>query len=152
MSILTEIRSIIEKRHCSNVLLAGDLNCHFERNNCYTNLVYDYLNDINLQLIWTLNDTRIERVDYTYHSINNGAVSYSVIDHFAVNESLFGKIESAGVIHSGENLSNHEAIFLKIKVGNVDPKLEKYPLQADFVGQKLMKNQKKNTRSFLSDS
>ena len=57
----------------------------------------------------------------------NGVASYSIIDHFAVNELFFNKLEAAGVIHSGENLSNHEAIFIKFKVGEFDPVLELPP-------------------------
>ena len=127
MNLLTEIRSIIEGGHYSNILLAGDFNCHFERNNSFTNLIGDYLYDLGLQILWSSDEAKIENVDYTFHSSKNGIVSYSVIDHFAVNQALMDKIITAGVVHNGENLSNHEAIFMKIDVGKIDPKLEVIP-------------------------
>ena len=35
----------------------------------------------------------------------------TTIDHFACNEILYKSIVEAGVIHSGENMSNHSAIY-----------------------------------------
>ena len=53
-------------------------------------------------------------------SYNNGAPSMSTIDHFACNQRLLPLIAEAGVLHSGENPSNHSAIYAKIDIGNID--------------------------------
>ena len=50
---------------------------------------------------------------------NNIAYS-SIIDHFSTSANLYDAITEAGVIHSGENLSNHLAIFLKVNIGELD--------------------------------
>ena len=47
------------------------------------------------------------------------------IDHFVANETLLKTVVEAGAIHSGENPSNHSPIFVKFKLGGIDPHTEK---------------------------
>ena len=124
LNVLSEINNIVTNGGIHNFLLAGDLNCHFERDNLYTNLVKDYFRSLSLQTLWSISDPRIDNIDYTYCSFYNDIPSYSILDHFVVNELFFDKLVNAGVIHSGENLSNHEAIYVKFKVDKIDPALE----------------------------
>ena len=46
--------------------------------------------------------------------------SCSTIDHFGASRNLYLDVKEAGVIHNGENLSPHSAIYVKIKIGNLD--------------------------------
>ena len=41
-----------------------------------------------------------------------------------MSDRLFAAVSEAGVIHSGENLSNHSAIYSKVKVGSLDLTVE----------------------------
>ena len=125
--ILSELNIVIERGMSNNVLLVGDLNCHFERQSQFTETIKVYFDTLNLKIAWIMPNQRIYIVDYTYCSVKNGAASYSIIDHFVVSETVFNRIESVSVIHNGENLSNHEAISLKLNVGEFDPKLEVLP-------------------------
>ena len=43
----------------------------------------------------------------------------SKIDHFMCNERLFEFIEECAPIHSGDNLSRHSPIFLKLRVDDI---------------------------------
>ena len=43
-------------------------------------------------------------------------MSVSCIDHFLVTNNLWPDISHAQVLHLGENLSNHEPIFISFKV------------------------------------
>ena len=129
VNLLADLRSTIEQSECLNVMIAADLNCHFARYTRFTNHVQDSLQDLNLTILWQNPDGNpdhsIEDVSYTHCSVVNKVAHYSTIDHFATSRRVFDDIIEAGVIHSGENLSNHSAIFIKIKVGNLDLQLEK---------------------------
>ena len=69
-------------------------------------------------------DHNIASVDYTHCSVARGVASYSTLDHFVTTQRVYNAISEAGVIHSGENPSNHSAIYSKIKVGDLDLSLE----------------------------
>ena len=92
-------------------------------------MVRDTLAEIGLQVVWQNIDNDpehyIENVDYTHCSIVRGIDSYSTIDHFCVSQRVYNAINEAGVIHSGENSSNHSAIYLKLKVGDLDLSVER---------------------------
>ena len=51
-------------------------------------------------------------------------MSYSTLDHFAMSGRLFDAVTEAGVIHTGQNMSNHAPIYCKIKVNALDLTLE----------------------------
>ena len=48
IELLVEIQLIIERSQCLHVVLAGDLNCHFERHNKFTNTIRSFLTNMNL--------------------------------------------------------------------------------------------------------
>ena len=54
-------------------------------------------------------------------------LSYSIIDHLACSQGLLPFIAEAGTLHSGENTSNHSAIYAKVRIGDVDLSVEKIP-------------------------
>ena len=82
------------------------------------------LENLQLTILWQNPDHRIQTVDYTHCSIVNNVAYYSTIDHFAMSARLLSIVTEAGVIHSGENLSNHSAIFAKLRVGELDLQLD----------------------------
>ena len=55
LATLSDITNMIEAASCQNVLIAGDLNCHFARNGIFTNIVQAGLQkDMNLPIPQTL--------------------------------------------------------------------------------------------------
>ena len=115
------------RENCSNNLVLGDLNCHFSRKNAFTALIQNFFNDLSFKIFWenSSEDQNIQTVDFTYSQSQNGRISTSVLDHFASNNALFNSITEAGVIHSGDNPSNHSPIYVKLQLHGIDPTIEK---------------------------
>ena len=127
LGLLTDIQSIILQSNVRNIFLAGDLNSDFSRNSRFTKLVQNYFEDIGLNLLWEISEqlVNVSRPSFTYTSTTNGVTSYSTIDHLACSQGLLPFIAEAGVLHSGENTSNHSAIYAKVRIGDVDLSVEK---------------------------
>ena len=108
---------------CQNIILAGDLNAHFARENSFTNAISNFLENLSLITLWENSDNdplhKINPVDYTHLRLANGVISSSIIDHFCLSQNLYRSVVEAGVVHSGENLSNHSAIFMKLSFKNM---------------------------------
>ena len=51
IELLGDLESLIKNVDLTNVLLAGDLNCHFNRNSNFTTIVQNWLNESNLQIL-----------------------------------------------------------------------------------------------------
>ena len=130
LTALSDIQLLIRQSNCSDILIAGDLNCHFSRQTRFTNLVRDTFAERNLLVLWQHPDTDpehvIARVDYTHCSIARGVASFSTLDHFVTTQRVYDAISEAGVVHSGENPSNHSAIFAKIRIEELDLTLESH--------------------------
>ena len=104
LNLLADIQTLVAQSQCAHVLIAGDLNCHFNRYNRFTYTVQEFMEEINLILLWLNPDSnpnhRIDTVDLTYCSVNNGIASYSTLDHFAMSQQLFNAVAEAGVINT----------------------------------------------------
>ena len=100
-------------------LLAGDWNTDFSRNSRFVNIVREFLLNHNLVTVWSAFP-----VDFTFsfHQFRNGnnILSTSCIDHFVMQPDTLSDVSHAQVIHMGDNLSNHEPIYLEFKI-NVVP-------------------------------
>ena len=96
-------------------LIAGDLNCDFSRHSRFVNIVRDFLIEKNLITVWSNYN-----VDFTFsnHSIRNGrnVFATSCIDHFIMQNDTLSDVSHAQAIHLGDNLSNHDPIYLSLKI------------------------------------
>ena len=126
LTLLTDIRLSVRESDCHNILLAGDLNCHFLRNNRFTNTVKNFLEDSSLIIFWENRgeNQNIKNVDYTHINTANKIPAFSSIDHFAGSQRVFQSVAEAGVVHSGDNCSNHSAIYTKLLVGELNLETE----------------------------
>lgn len=105
-NILQEILTISRRIDVTDVLIGGDLNTDFSRNNSlHTKDLLEYMHE-NTMTSW-LNAGKCD-VDYTCENRSNGA--RSLIDHFILSSNLAHLITTASVKHSGDNLSDHSAI------------------------------------------
>ena len=59
-------------------------------------------------------ESDISKVDFSYHSTSNQSVS--LIKHFLVSANLIANLILYNVFHEGDNLSDHDAICLKLKM------------------------------------
>ena len=103
-----------------SVIVAGDLNCNFEKNTPFVNSVRDWVMDCNLNSVWWGNP-----IDFTYSKFVNNRVHFSLIDHFLLNDIASTIVRDSGVIHLGENMSNHDPIFLSINSSRKNDYIEK---------------------------
>ena len=110
----------------TNILISGDLNCHFQRNSKFTTIIKHWLDEYNLQVLWSLDDDRIEPVDYTFINTSIETTACSTIDHFVVSPRMVNGLLSAGVVHDSSNVSNHSPIYAKFEVGKMDLKTYEY--------------------------
>ena len=131
LTLLEDIKRVVESSECLNVMLAGDLNSDFARQNKFTDIVEEYLSELGLIIFWQNTDEdpnhMIQNVDFTNRHEANDNVSYSVIDHFASSRCIYNAVKEAGVLHSGENTSTHSAIYAKIVVEKLNLSVESHP-------------------------
>ena len=129
LSLLSEIRIIMNTEACMYNLILGDLNSHFSRQTSFTTIIQNFFNDINFIIFWENWDQAaghlVQNVDYTHQQEQNGETYLSTIDHFVSNKLLFDTVVEAGVIHTGENPSNHSPIYVKIDMDDIDYSTEK---------------------------
>ena len=126
VSLLSDIQNLIRDSESMNILVAGDLNCHFRRNTRFSNLIKEFFEeDLNFKIFFETPNAKINPVDYTHMFMSENVTSYSTIDHFVGNQNVFDSTTEAGVTHYSENLSNHSPIHVKIDVGNLSLCTEK---------------------------
>ena len=126
LTLLGEIRQILLTENCTYNLVIGDLNCHFNRQNTFTQLVQSFIQDLNLKIFWENpgEESNIHRVDFTHSQTQNNQTSYSTIDHIVGNDILLNSVLEAGVIHDADNPSNHAPIYTKVQLSGIDPSIE----------------------------
>ena len=62
---------------------------------------------------------------------------------------LYSAVKEAGVIHSGENLSNHSAIYLKVSLGDIELSMEEPSREKQVSWQKASDDAKEGFKSVL---
>ena len=129
LALLDDIHGVIQQSGCTNILWTGDINCDFSRNSRFVQAVRLFIESQHLRVFWTDPNDRIQHVDFTHSSTIGQASSFSIIDHFISSERIFNYVLEAGVIHSGENVSNHSAIYCKVDIGQIDVSMESVKLK-----------------------
>ena len=94
------------------VVIAGDLNTSFERNNVQTKSLKLLMDNCKVRCGW---DHPRSCKDWTY--MNDALGHRSCIDHFLLTANLFEKIISNYVIYDIDNMSCHSPILLTIAEG-----------------------------------
>ena len=90
-----------------SINIGGDLNCSFDRNTPFVNLVRDWIMERHFHSVWWGNP-----IDFTYSKLVNNRAHFSLIDHFIVNDIASSIVSESGVLHLGVNLSNHDPNYL----------------------------------------
>ena len=120
LKCIEEVKWFINYRPDCKVIIAGDLNLDLSRNTRFVNIVRDFFINFKLISAWSAFN-----VDFTFsnHQIRNGnnILSTSCIDHFVLHSELLADVAHAQAIHLGDNLSNHDPIFLHIKLDSCKP-------------------------------
>ena len=148
-NLLSDVDTIIRNNDFANIMLVGDFNCHFQRNSKFTSTVENWLRDVHLKSLWTIDDSRVEDVDFTFTKVVNDSVFYSMIDHFAVCDRMISGLESASVLHDGTNTSNHSPIFATFDVGKMDLQTEQIGRHSRVSWDNASEDAKSNFKSVL---
>ena len=123
IKILQDIQYLIDLCDEDSVfLIAGDLNCAFDRDTIFVHMIRNFLADKNLEILWNK-----FACDYTYSfsKFVNGLqrTYFSTIDHFCISAHFIDNCVEARPLHTPDNLSNHAPIFLNLKFARaVEPR------------------------------
>ena len=108
-AVLNEIENILDNNDFDDCILGGDFNFDNRRISGYANSIRDFLSKLGIISVWDK-----FQVDYTH--VHTDLKSFSVLDHFFVNQRLLDQIVDAGPVHLGDNLSRHSPIMMKLKL------------------------------------
>lgn len=95
------------------LIILGDFNTDLQRNTYFVNSVKDFLRENELVSTWSK-----FQIDFTYCQAISRNMQvrhvFSTIDHFFVKDEYLENCVDGSVLHIGENISNHDIIYLKI--------------------------------------
>ena len=151
LALLDDIHGVIQLSECSNIMWTGDVNSDFSRNSRFVQIIRSFIDNLNLKIFWTNPNEKIENVDFTHSSTIGQASSFSTIDHFISTERIYNLVLEAGVIHSGENVSNHSAIYCKVDIGRIDLSMESVKLKPKPSWEKADEEHKVEFSNYLVD-
>ena len=115
VEVLREVEDIINHTQFNDVIWAGDMNWHMERNSHFSKIMKAFIDRIELFSLWSRHE-----VDYTHIHTDNKSVT--TLDHFLISPRLLPLVSSAGVIHRGDNMSRHSPIWVNLNLGNLPVK------------------------------
>ena len=98
-----------------DVIFGGDLNAELDGSNELCRHRYSFIHDLQLNFV---DDGISSDGRYTYRVVSTGACS--TIDHFAVSQNLLRQIHDVQIVDSGDNLSDHCPLILKVDVAFSD--------------------------------
>ena len=121
-NVLAELSTIISSTNFDSLYLVGDLNCNFLRNSSHVECVKTFMNDCNMYSLW-----RDFPVDFTHVFENENRCFSNTIDHILTLSRSSDEVVDAGVLHLVENMSDHEPIYVVIKVKQEPAEVDEIP-------------------------
>ena len=110
LKTLQDLRYILNSNDTENFVILGDINSDFSRNTRFVNIVRQFMEENQLMTLWEKFDCDFTNIQ----PLQNARFSFSTIDHFLIKRQCLDNYIDACVLHLGENLSNHEIIYLKM--------------------------------------
>lgn len=109
--VLALIEDMIHCNSDCHLVLGGDFNVDFSRDRTHTALLNNFCDAVGLMPIIHHSSYSI---DYTY---NFNMHRFSILDHFILSGALFDECLSDVIVcHDVDNLSDHEPLFIHLKV------------------------------------
>ena len=108
--VLATLESLTDNYQCNNVLIVGDLNADYKRDNGRVKRLDTFLSNNNLEVAWNS-----YVVDYTHEFEVKDTTYTSTIDHVLWSSNMSKNILDAGVSHHPSNTSDHSPIYCRIK-------------------------------------
>ena len=120
LNTLQDLRFIFNNyEENENFVILGDINTDFNRNTRFVNIVRDFLDEYDMVTVWNKFECDFTNIQ----PLRNAQFAYSTLDHFLVKTQFLANCVDSSVLHLGENLSNHEIIFLKINCSHNSPNI-----------------------------
>ena len=107
--VLTEISRIVHVYEEYEVVIGGGFNTAYIRNNAHSTLLRHFC---EVESLVNANMHKKADIDYTYCNYVSGTTS--IIDHFLLTEQAYDFIINVQVVHSGNNLSDHDHLTLQM--------------------------------------
>ena len=120
LELLNEIETILTSIAYTDVIWAGDLNWDMTRSTAFSKIMKEFTQRMGLVSLWSTRP-----VNFTHVHTDNKSVS--TVDHFIVNPELLPRVCGSGAIQTGDNLSRHSPIWLKIDIGEPLPLKKEVP-------------------------
>lgn len=111
LSTLATIKDVLNSNNFDHIIWAGDLNADFGRNTNFTQLIDQFITEMNLLKSWDK-----YHIDFTHTTENNGKTFLSTLDHFCWTADIESNIIDAGVLYIPQNMSDHSPIFCVLKI------------------------------------
>jgi len=114
-SALQDIRFLRENTPHNHCVLMGDINTDFTRTTRFVDIIKQFTEEQSMLPVWNTHP-----IDYTYMCTQerNGRLQsyFSTIDHFLTDPLLIPACKGADVIHLGDNLSNHQPVYINLSI------------------------------------
>ncbi len=107
---IDDIEGALNKCECDAVIITGDLNTSFQRDNAQTRCLNAIIARNNIKVCW---DSPKITHDYTY--VNHSLGHKSCIDHFLLSCNLFDALVSGGVHYDPTNPSSHNIVNIEFQ-------------------------------------
>ena len=111
--ILNEISGIIGSYSSCQIIIGGDFNFDFNRDQSSQlfNIFIDFI--IRENLLTNFETFNSSNFSFTYESSNN---IRSNIDHFIFSDCILDNVDNFKIIVDGHNLSDHNPIYIEYKI------------------------------------
>lgn len=116
--VINEIEMLIECTVCDHVVICGDFNAAFERNNVQSNRLVEFIVRNDLCIGWDFPNTEVVPT-YVNTSLNHA----SRIDHFLVDRCMFDFIQCHEVSADPLNFSSHALLVLTVNIPHNESKV-----------------------------
>ena len=109
--ILAVIENLVDSNHCDDIIIAGDLNVHFDRRNGNVKRLKRFLTSNRLGSSWMRFN-----IDFS-HELEANEITYtSTINHILWNEQFYKNVLKVGVLHLPDNTSGHSPIYCDVNI------------------------------------
>ncbi len=108
---VSEIERSIDEVDHDQLVLCGDMNCDFSRNNAHSKYIETMTSRRGLKVGWYHDNAR-----YSHTYVNNDMTHQSTIDHYILSNELYQGVDNADVHISPLNPSFHRPVIMHLSL------------------------------------
>ena len=111
IDVLNNVEQLLIQSSCNCVILCGDMNTSFTRNNFHSTYLSQFMENVVLYNAW---DHPNAKCDNTY--LNYDLNHFSCIDHFMLSGNIYSKVAKCSVWDQSINPSYHHPVLITVLV------------------------------------